>query len=152
HREIDMDYYHPTWSGQPWVVLDSIALLLRGEAGEDPVETARAQRRRYFVTEHQFLSGIPEPLQFFFRELIRLTRTYTMLDDLEHYQTSRINPVARYAAVALGRHLQAARILDAPEDVFFYHKDDLEKLVAEFPNVDVPMYRQKACEAKRAYE
>jgi pyruvate,water dikinase len=152
HREIDMDYYHPTWSGQPWVVLDSIALLLRGEAGDDPAETARAQRRHYFVTEHQFLSAVPEPLQFFFRELIRLTRTYTTLDDLEHYQTSRINPVARHAAVALGRHLQAAQILDAPEDVFFYHKDDLEKLVADFPNVDGPMYRQKACEAKRSYE
>jgi phosphoenolpyruvate synthase/pyruvate phosphate dikinase len=152
HREIDIDYYCPTWSGQPWVVLDSIVLLLRGAAGTDPAETARAQRQHYFTTEHQFLSAVPEPLRFFFRELIRLTRTYTMLDDLEHYQTTRINPVARRAAIALGGRLQQAGILDAPEDVFFFHKEDLETLVAGFPEVDCDMYRQKVYDAKRAYQ
>ena len=30
YREMDMDFFHPTWSGQPWVVLDAIALVLRG--------------------------------------------------------------------------------------------------------------------------
>ena len=31
---MDMDYSVPTWSGQPWVVLDTIALILRqGAAG-----------------------------------------------------------------------------------------------------------------------
>lgn len=152
HREIDMDYYHPTWSGQPWVMLDSIALVVRGEPGEDPAETARAQRQRYFMTEHQFLAACPEPVQYFFRELIRLTRTYTMLDDLEHYQTTRINPIARRAAVALGRRLQDLGILDAPEDVFFFRKEDLEQLVATFPNVDCPLYRQKVGDVKRSYE
>ena len=152
HREIDMDYYCPTWSGQPWVVLDSIALVLRGDEGADPAETARAQRQHYFATEHQFLSNVPEPLRFFFRELIRLTRTYTMLDDLEHYQTTRINPVARRAAIALGSRLREAGILDAPDDVFFFRKEALEKLVADFPDVDREMYRRMAYDAKRSYE
>ena len=135
HREIYMDYYHPTWSGQPWVVLDSIVLLLRAGVDEDPLETARAHRQCYSATENQFLAAVPESLQFFFRELIRLARTYTVLDDLEHYQTTRINGIARRAAVAIGARLERAGILEAAEDVFFLQKEDLDKIAAEFPNV-----------------
>ncbi|HEX4073229.1 MAG TPA: PEP/pyruvate-binding domain-containing protein [Planctomycetaceae bacterium] len=152
HREIYMDYYHPTWSGQPWVVLDSIVLLLRAGVDEDPQETARAHRQCYSATENQFLAVVPQPLQFFFRELIRLARTYTMLDDIEHYQTTRINGIARRAAVALGARLEQAGILEAAEDVFFLQTEDLDKIVAEFPNVSHETYRRKALDAKRSYE
>jgi len=152
HREIYMDYYHPTWAGQPWVVVDSIVLLLRARADDDPLETARAHRQRYFATENQFLAAVPVPLQFFFRELIRLARTYTMLDDLEHYHTTRINGIARRAVVALGARLEQAGILEAPEDVFFLQKEDLDKLVAEFPDVSRETYRRKAIDAKRSYD
>ena len=72
-------------------------------------------------------------MRFFFHELIRLARTYTMLDDLEHYQTTRMNPISRRAALALGKRLQERNILDQPEDVFFFHKADLEELVTAFP-------------------
>jgi pyruvate,water dikinase len=152
HREMDMDYLHPTWSGQPWIVLDSIALILRSETGEDPAETARRLRLRYAETEHQFLSSVPKELRFFFRELIRMARTYTALDDLEHYQTTRINPVARRAALALGRCLRGRGILDHAEDIFFLGKEDLEDLVSAYPHEDPKAYRRKAYEAKASYE
>ena len=42
HREVDMDYSQPTWSGQPWVVLDSLLLLLRAPMTEDPTVSMRA--------------------------------------------------------------------------------------------------------------
>jgi len=151
HREMDMDYYHPTWAGQPWIVLDSLALILRSSSSEAPAETVRRQRQRYFETEHQFLGAAPEPLRFFFRELIRLARTYTTLDDLEHYQTTRINPVARRVAVALGQHLQGSGILDAAEDIFFAHKADLEELLAS-PAEKRDDFRRKVYETKRSYE
>lgn len=117
HRELDMDYFHPTWSGQPWTVLDTVGLMLRGDVAEDPAETARALRLRHAETEQAFISGLPESLRFFFRELIRLTRTYTALDDLEHYQTTRVNPLARRAGIAMGERLQERGVLDAPEDI-----------------------------------
>ncbi len=107
HREMDMDYYHATWSDQPVIVLDALTLILAGNA-EDPGENARKQRLRYADMEQQFLGALPDELRFFFREMIRMARTYTALDDLEHYQTTRINPLARRAALALGRKLQAA--------------------------------------------
>jgi pyruvate,water dikinase len=152
HREMDMDYYHPTWSSHPWIVLDTIALILRGEPAEDPAETARKLRQRYAETEQAFIAGLPEALRFFFREIIRLSRTYTALDDLEHYQTTRVNPIARQAAVAMGRRLKERGILDVPEDVFFFRKAELEELVAAFPKEDRSGFRQKVSAAKSSYE
>ncbi len=151
HREMDMDHYHPTWSGQPWIVLDAIALILRNDAAEDPAEIARRQRQRHAETEHQFLAAIPEDLRFFFRELIRLARTYTALDDLEHYQTTRLNPVCRRTLVALGRHLQRESILDEPADVFFLRKSELEQWIAG-NGVTVEALRQQVQQAKKKYE
>jgi pyruvate,water dikinase len=152
HREMDMDYYHPTWSGQPGIVLDAIALILRSDSSEDPAETARKLRQRYAETEHAFITGLPNDLRFFFRELIRLARTYTALDDLEHYQTTRVNPIARRAAIAMGRRLQERGILDAPEDVFFFRKSDLDQLAAAYPKEDRAALREKASTAKRSYD
>ncbi len=73
HREMDMDYRVPTWSGRPAVALDSLALLLRAQSIEDPGERMRAQRLRYADAEREFLAAVPEDLRFFFRELVRLT-------------------------------------------------------------------------------
>jgi pyruvate,water dikinase len=152
HREMDMDYYQPTWSDRPGIVLDSLRLILRSDSEEDPAETARRQRQRYSEMELQFLSAIPEPARFFFRELVRLARAYTALDDLEHYQTTRINPVARRIGHTLGKRLQERGILDRPEDVFFFRKAELEELVAAYPNESGTDFRRKVYESKRAYE
>jgi pyruvate,water dikinase len=152
HREMDMDYYHPTWSGQPSIVLDAIGLILRNGKTEDPAESARRHRQRYFETEHQFLAAVPDEVRFFFRELIRLARTYTTLDDLEHYQTTRINPVARRAVLAIGRRLQERGVLDGADDVFFFRMADLEAVVASFPNEDRGAQRRQVYAAKHSYE
>ena len=152
HREMDMDYYHPTWSGQPSIVLDAIGLILRNGKTEDPAESARRHRQRYFETEHQFLAAVPDEVRFFFRELIRLARTYTTLDDLEHYQTTRINPVARRAVLAIGRRLQERGVLDRADDVFFFRMADLEAVVASFPNEDRGAQRRQVYAAKHSYE
>jgi rifampicin phosphotransferase len=151
HREMDMDYYHATWSERPEIVLDAVTLILRGKA-EDPGETARKLRLRFGETELQFLAQVPEPLRFFFREMIRMARTYTVLDDMEHYQTTRVNPLARRAALALGRKLQERGILDAPDDVFFLRKTDLAELAQTFPHENREALRRKAAEGKQAYQ
>ena len=74
------------------------------------------------------------------------------LDDLEHYQTTRINPLARKAALALGRKLQEHGVVTAPEDVFFLRKSDLEELVAAYPTEDRVAFRARADTGKEAYE
>jgi len=151
HREMDMDYSQPTWSGQPWVVLDSIVLLMRAGINESPADSLRTQRLRYAATERQLLAGAPEAIEFFLRELIRLARTYTMLDDLEHYQTTRINPLARRAALGMGRILRGMGALEADGDVFYLNKTDLEEVVANPKPEAIALCREKATRAKASY-
>lgn len=151
HREVDIDYAVPTWSGQPGVVLDSVSLLVRGPATDDPAETMRAQRIRYGQAEQSFVAAVPEELRFFFREIIRLTRTYTMLDDLEHYQTTRINPLAHRAALNLGNFLLKLGVLQNSTDVFFLNKADIESLAGNATEVEIERCRSKATENKLAY-
>jgi pyruvate,water dikinase len=152
HRELDIDYSQPTWSAAPWVVLDSIALILRQPQQETPAETARLQRIRFAETELAFLTAVPDALRFFFRELINLARTYTLLDDLEHYQTTRVNPLARQAALVMGRRLVERGVIDAPEDVFFFRAEALERFVVEYPPADVQTYRDDVYSAKASFE
>jgi pyruvate,water dikinase len=151
HREIDMDYSVPTWSGQPAVVLDSIALIVRSDA-EDPAKTMRQQRIRFADTEQQFLAMVPEQLRFFFRELIRLARAYTILDDLEHYHTTRINPLAYRAALQLGSQLVRLRAFDTPADIFFLNKSELEFFVADPSPTRAAECHAKVAANKASYE
>jgi pyruvate,water dikinase len=152
HREMDMDYLHPTWSEKPSIVLDAVALILRSGVSEDPGETARKLRLRYAQTEQQFIGSLPPDLQFFFREIVRLARTYTSLDDMEHYQTTRVNPLARRGILQLGRCLSARGIVDEPADVFFLRRSDFEEILAVYPDEDRNLYRQRARAGKKAYE
>jgi len=138
--------------GPAGVVLDSIALILRAGIDEDPATTARDQQARQFDTEHQFLSAVPLDLRFFFRELIRLARAYTTLDDVEHYETTRLNPVARRVACALGERLVACGALDAAEDIFFLRKDQVEAAVVAYPSIDAARVRHLAYDTKRGYD
>ena len=151
HREVDIDYSVPTWSGQPWVVLDSLMLLLHSEFAKSLREMMRSQRIRYAQCKHQFLSCVPEELQFFFREVIRLTRTYTMLDDLEHYQTTRINPLAHRAALDVGRFLVELGVIDEARDVFFLNKVDLDALTGSRAPDMIAEFRRKAAANKASY-
>lgn len=129
HREVEFDAYHPTWSGQPWVVLENIRLMLERSDVTDPADRERELRIRQQREERRLFDVVPEPLRFFVAEVLRLTRAYTALDDLEHYQTTRLSVPFRAALVELGRRLQGRGILDEPQDIFFLHKATLQSLM-----------------------
>ena len=130
HREVDWDAAVPTWSGQPWVVLENVRLLL--ESPEIPDATARAfaLREEQAAAERELAGRVPEDLRFFASELVRLCRVYTALDDLEHYQTTRLNPPFRRALLALGARLAGRGALARAEDIFFLRRRTLEALMA----------------------
>ena len=94
--------YVPTWSGQPWVVLENLRLMAMQPARHDPAERESELRARQSAAEREFLAAVPDDLRNFADELVRLARAYTSLDDLEHYQTTRLNPVARAALIDAG--------------------------------------------------
>lgn len=130
HREVDFDTYVPTWSGLPWVVLENLRLMSMQPARHDPAERESELRAQQSAAQREFLAAVPEELRNFADEIVRLARTYTALDDLEHYQTTRLNPVSRAALIALGGRLVKRAALENAEDIFFLHKQTLERMMA----------------------
>jgi len=131
HREVDFDAYAATWSESPWFVLDNVRLILQTPMDQTPAAKERDLKIRAQQAEVSLFAKLPADLHFFFHELLRLARVYTSLDDLEHYQTTRMTPVLRRGLRALGSRLVEAGWLAEPMDVFFAHQEQLEWALVE---------------------
>ncbi|MBF0309125.1 MAG: phosphoenolpyruvate synthase [Magnetococcales bacterium] len=129
HREIDFDPYHPTWLEAPWFVLDQLRLILHNPPEQTPRERERTARIEMLQAEARLLAAFPEDLRFFAMEMVRLTRAYTTLDDLEHYQTTRITLPFRKGLRELGRRLVDLGVIADPMEIFFAPFCDLDQAV-----------------------
>lgn len=125
HREWDFDPYIAPWRETPGLVLEMVRGLV--ERDVSPNEEARSARVRMQAAERIVMQQCPETAQFFLFELIRLARSYTSLDDIEHYQTLRLNLPMRRALRDLGTLLQAKGIVAEPLDVSFASCEWIEK-------------------------
>jgi len=145
HREIDPDPYHPTWGDAPHVVMDTLRAMLAGGAKTVDPLAARAVARR---AERRAEAALPEAVHDLFSELVRLARTYSMLDDWEHYETTRLHHLMRRQLLGLG----AALALPRADDVFFLRRTSLEAhlagtrvdLAAEATTARLAYQRQRA--------
>lgn len=128
HRELDFDAYHPTWLDAPHIVLTQIkamADLTDDKQTDDPLGKKILQSE----TEFSIISDAPEELRFFLQEIIRLARVYTALDDLEHYQTTRLALPMRRGLKALGERLVIRSVLDCPMDIYFANEQPLANAI-----------------------
>jgi len=80
-------------------------------------------------TELAVVNAAPEKLRYLVQEVIRLARTYTALDDLEHYQTTRLTLPMRRALKELGGRLVDAGVLVEASDVYFIDFEHLETAI-----------------------
>jgi len=94
-----------------------------------PSQREHELRVRMHKAELELFARLSPNLHFFFHEFIRLTRAYTSLDDLEHYQTTRLTLPLRKGLRELGRRLYIRGVIADPMDIFFAHVADLEKAV-----------------------
>lgn len=129
HRETDIDAYQPPWADAPWVVLDNLRLILQSPMKSLPAQTEREVKFAAQQAEMRLFTCVPEPLKFFVYENLRLARTYTSLDDLEHYQTTRLNRPLRRALGELGARLVKRGVCVAPMDIFFAHAAQLDDAI-----------------------
>jgi len=128
HREVEFDPYHPTWIELPWLVIENLKMML--DSGlEDPAEKERSLKSTMAETERQLIAAMPENLRYPVQELLRLTRVYTALDDIEHYQTTRLTLPFRRGLRALGEALQAKGVIEESMDVFFARADILDETI-----------------------
>jgi phosphohistidine swiveling domain-containing protein len=129
HREVEFDAYHPTWIEIPWVVLDHIRLLLEASDALSPAQREHELRLRMHKAELELFARVSSSLHFFFHEIIRLARAYTSLDDLEHYQTTRLTLPLRKGLREVGRRLHIRGVLGDARDIFFAHATPLEQAI-----------------------
>lgn len=153
HRETDFDPYHATWGETPWVVLDHVRLIVGSLAdGVSPIEQERQLRIRMLSAETSILDQLPEDLHYCFREIVRLARLYTSLDDREHFQTTRLTPPLRRALRVLGSLLADQGYLKHPMDVFFARLSSLREAVASDNKADWESLAAEIVKAKQAYQ
>lgn len=127
HREVEFDAYIPTWSEALDVVLDTLKLL-----STSPSPKASNIAAKKYQAKKQILSLVGEKsveLEMFLYEFLELVETYTILDDEEHYQTTRLTPIVRKGVYALGERLKTLGIVSENFDVFFAHITALESFV-----------------------
>ncbi len=129
HRETDFDPYHPTWAEAPWVVLDNIRLMSEATVDQSPRDKELDLRLRQMSAEASVFARLPSNLHFFFHELLRLARAYTTLDDVEHYQTTRLTLPLRKGLRELGHRLVRRGVLDEAMDVFFCRFEALDEAI-----------------------
>lgn len=126
HREVDFDPYHATWIEAPWLVIDNLKIMLDSQMS-DPVEKERTLKVSMRQSEDDLTGKLPSEVRFFVQEIIRLARAYTTLDDVEHYQTTRLTLPFRRGLRALGTRLVTKGVLSRPMDVFFAHYAALDE-------------------------
>lgn len=130
HREIDFDAYQPPWREAPWVVLDNLKIILASPMHAAPVKKEREIKMAAQQAEFRLFSKLPAEAHYFFSEILRLARAYTSLDDLEHYQTTRLNQPLRMGLRALGERLVARGVLEEPMDIFYAHEAQIDTAVS----------------------
>ncbi|WP_210602997.1 PEP/pyruvate-binding domain-containing protein [Brevibacterium oceani] len=159
HRELDFDAYHPTWVEAPHIVLDQIRLLaartvkeraaasgrgepstessaggaddagVTGQPAQSPASSGMERKIVQAETERAVVNAAPEQLRYLVQEVIRLARSYTALDDLEHYQTTRLTLPMRRALKELGSRLVDAGVLPEASDVYFIDFEHLDEAI-----------------------
>jgi pyruvate,water dikinase len=151
HRETEFDPYMPTWIEAPDVVLDTLRVMAQGEL-RNPHDNVRALKVRAQETLFGLQQKIPAEFRYFFTEVVRLAQAYTSLDDLEHYQTTRLTLPMRRALRELGRRLVDLGIIERPMDVFFADASTVEAAISN-PHWERWAALSKRVEANRnAYE
>ncbi|HTD27962.1 MAG TPA: PEP-utilizing enzyme, partial [Xanthomonadaceae bacterium] len=133
HRETDIDLISPTWGEAPAVVRDLLLALADGSQHDDH-NTQRWQKRKLAVQAQQQLLDTHDDYRYTTNEVIELARIYTVLDDVEHYQTTRLHPLFRRGALTLARRWFSQGALPCIDSVFCLDFDELALAVAQGPD------------------
>lgn len=111
------------------MVLDNLKIILASPMHAAPVKKEREVKVAAQQAEFRLFSKLPQEAHYFFSEILRLARAYTSLDDLEHYQTTRLNQPLRMGLRALGDRLVARGVLEEAMDIFYAHEAQIETAV-----------------------
>lgn len=130
HREtVISTALQPTWKDAPEVVLG----ILKGFAAHPPSPGGPPawQAARDAVLRHPLLHLAP--LRSAFLGLLAEARLVVQIREDTHYYATLAMPIIRRAAIELGRRLAQAGLLNAPADVFYLTRPELERIGGRLP-------------------
>jgi len=117
----------PTWGEDASVPLAAIRAYASQADGCGPLDSARAQSERRGVLQAE-LRGLA-PADEACAELLRILpiaqELMPNLEDHNYYTDQRLNAASRQRWLAIGRLLQSRGIIDAPDDVFYFDRDEV---------------------------
>ncbi|MFN3197787.1 MAG: PEP/pyruvate-binding domain-containing protein [Bradymonadia bacterium] len=125
HCTLDPDAMIPCWAAAPGQLLGLLESMLAARGAAPARDAAEAR----FAAESTVRDIAGEHASAVLH-LAALARGFQRLDDVEHYQTTRLHAAFRPLALNLGDHLVKAGALDCAGDVFFAHKATLEDLIS----------------------
>ena len=99
--------------------------------------------------EIEMFQKLPPDLHYFFAEILRLARAYTSLDDLEHYQTTRLTLPLRRGLRELGGRLVKRGLLSEPMDIFFAHRQQIDEAIHEDSDAGWDKFTEESAIKKR---
>jgi len=128
HKKIDFDPYIPTWSESPDLVYDILKDMYNSSLSDPKLEMEHI-RKKSAIALFKIQCAIPENYLYLFSELVRLTQLYTLLVDIENYETTRLTLPLRAALRSVGLQLVSYNIINEPMDIFFANKSELEDCI-----------------------
>ncbi|EYF02121.1 PEP/pyruvate-binding domain-containing protein [Chondromyces apiculatus] len=134
HREAVMfTLVEPTWKDAPEVVLGMLRSLSAVEPPEHrPGPTVPSwEAARDDLLTHPVLR--PAPLRAAFLQILDEARTLPEIREDTHFYGTLPMPILRRTLLELGRRLQAAQVLDAPEDIFHLRLEEVERVGGVLP-------------------
>ena len=135
HLGARYDLTEPTWEEEPWRLLgllkdaEALQALLPIHSQPAPSSSDQDPRVRRGQAEARLMALVPAGLRVFTLDLLRLTRVYQELPELERYQVRRLAPHLRRALLALGAHMRHSGSLADATDVFQLSLQALEAWV-----------------------
>ena len=154
HRSLIFDLYHASWNQEPWTLLDSLGEMAKRHRVRKGITTPDARARRLQIrrgkAELRLLAMLPEALRGPAFERIQKIELLGKLDDLEHYQSTRLGPPLRRAVLEFGQRLVDGHIIAKPEDVFFLHAEQIEDWLAS--RIDSDQLTSELMRTRAAFE
>jgi phosphohistidine swiveling domain-containing protein len=146
HRETSLTISQPAWVDQPEIVLGLLKVLIVAEPHTSDSYQAW-KRTRDQLLSHSILAHWP--LRKIFLKSLTFARAMFQIREDTHFYATLPQPLIRHVALELGRRLQQAGALAAPQEVFHLMLADLEPLGEPWPPAGETLDRIRALVARR---
>ena len=129
HTVYNLDFVNPVPADDPAPLFDTLKFYLRGE-GQNPHERQRRTATWREEATHAVLARLDAPRRNLLSRLLEWAKGVAPVREDALADVGLGWPVMRRMLLELGRRLTEAGAVEKPADVFWLHRDEVEKMAA----------------------